>query len=197
MMGLVDNLLNLLISGHEYRLGITWTDGTYIAAEVMDAQLLININEIAKLTVWQRCGSRHNDSWDNWTIPDTWGADYWTTPGHGANNISPRVKFYQPLGTVFVVYFESTGYGIYSYGVGQEDYMRIWLENFGASGESGSTGSDVVGSLIEWTEDIYEDLLRKRSGALTLTLDQLYGNRRPDIAYEIRIPNSFIVIRVF
>lgn len=184
-----------LVDGHEYRLGVEFVDIPDYA-EVMDAQLLININPIYRLTIWQRCLSRWNDAWDNWTIPNAWGSDYWADPSHGSINVSPRVKFWMPDGVDYDVYFEVTGWQRFAYAVGQENYMRVWLEDMGDPGFSGLTGVDVAGSLIQWSEDIEETHLRKRSGPLTLTVGNEYGNRMPDIEYSMFMSNGFLIIRV-
>jgi len=185
--------LGYIIQDHEYRLGIDF-GVDYGYPEIMDAQLLINVEDIEALTVWQRCASRHGGEYDNWWVPDAWGADFYGD-AEGSISVGHRAKMFQPADP-FDVYFEVTIFGITA-GVGEGDRKRVWLEDLGADGSSGSTGSDVAGSLIEWDEDTLYKLNRKRSGPLVLTHDNEYCDRNYNISgNDMYLPNGFLVIRV-
>lgn len=189
-----------LINGHEYRLGIdspvTYMSGpaTQEYPEIMDAQLLLNIDKIEHITTWRRCLMQFIGNWDNWVVPLAWGGNYWGT-SEGSICVSPRILMFFSDGSK--IYFEATIFSKESWWAGQEAYACVYLEDLGIDGNSGSTGSDVDGSLLEWPEDITDKLSRKRTDILTLINDNEYGNRQPDSDVEyVYFPNGFIVTKI-
>lgn len=150
---------------------------------VFDAQLLLNVDPIDKLTIWQRVTHNYDDNWDNWTIPAAWNA----------SSIGSRIKLLITAGTK--AYFEHTAYQAEEW----HDYESVFLEDLGAddSAGSGSGGSDVTGGELQWPKTEWPNVLRKRSGELTLTNGNAYDNRQPaGDSWDLNVGTGFIVLKV-
>lgn len=163
--------------------GYQFTQG--IAPYIYDAQLLLNIDPISKLTIWQRVTHSYSDLWDNWSTPSAWNN----------SEVGSRIKLLITAGTK--AYFEHTAYQAEEW----HDYESVFLEDMGAddSSGSGSGGSDVTGGELQWPKSEWPNVSRKRSGELTLTNGNVYNNRQPgnDLeAEDLNIGTGFIVLKV-
>lgn len=142
---------------------------------IVDAQLLIKLDPIDKLTTWHRVSNAGSDFIDNYYAPSGWNH----------NGIESRVNLFIPEGAT--VYYEQTALGFDGYP------GSTVLMDMGSDDSSGSGGSS-AGS-ITWGDS--NDLARKRSDALTLTDGNRYTVNNVDYETDYVTPtNGFIVIKV-
>lgn len=164
--------------------------------ELADAQLWLNVDPINKLTVWQRCARTYDGYNDNYTIPISWGGDYWGD-SEGSNSVGCRVGLVIPAGAI--VRYEQTAYVCESYPeeVLADLYCAI-LEDLGVDNNDGVSGVDVSDGKLIWDlSTYYTKRARLRTGPLVLTGGNYYGVRLPDANYWTIMPNNgFIVISV-
>lgn len=167
-----------LEAGCEYKI-VAYKPGPrpYTKTQIYDAMLLLNIDPIKKLTVWQRC-FRWWDYYDNWSVPGSWNYSV----------ISSRVKLLISEHTK--AYFEATGETY------DEDYDNLTLEETG-NDETGSglDGTDVVGGSVTWDVADYGTMKRKRTGEISLSDGVVYGSRK-DAGWYPCCNNGFIVLKV-
>ena len=167
-----------LIEGHEYEFRVKCEDHYYVSAvvcpEIADVQLLINIDPIQHLTTWHRVFHRADAERDNYYTPVAWGGDYWSY-GTGANCIMHRSKLYLPAGAT--VAFEQTSYTNYGDGVGEDEYQWVALLDLTEDDAlgSGEHGEEVDGGRLTWYNASVGTRVRKRTGNLPLTHDQVLG----------------------
>lgn len=151
--------------------------GNYLG-EMFDAQLLIKADPIDQLAIWYRVSNSGSDQIDDYHEPETWNH----------NGIESRVKLFLPPGAT--AYYEQTVNAYDSNNGGP-----LTLIDMGTEDATGNGGSDVDGATL--TFPVSEDLVRKRSDALSLVDGNRYTVRNPSYDDEyLCSTNGFIIIKI-
>ena len=173
---------------------------SWLNAEIMDAQLLLNINPIQSLSVWYRCFHRYDGSRDDWQIPASWGGNAWEDADLGANSI--QHSCYMPIPSGIEAYYSLTAKPDSVIGGDSQkaESQKQYPVSFGAEPEidllSGLEWAD-VGDPLVWEDTDVGHRSLKKGGPIALVNGEYFGWRDPNIEYgAFQTTEGFIILKI-